>query len=105
MTFFLLFLAGACFCNFIPHLTAGLQGQYFPTPFARLHGSHVSSPVANVLWGSFNLGAGIALMHAHPIALELSAPMFSFVAGFVSLGVFLAWHFNLVMGHKRTPKA
>jgi hypothetical protein len=101
MNLFLQFLAGACLCNFIPHLAAGLQGQCFPTPFARLHGSRVSSPVANVLWGSFNLGAGIALLHAHPIALELSAPLFSFAIGFVSLGVFLAWHFNRVMGHKR----
>ena len=100
MDLFLQFLAGACFCNFIPHLAAGLQGQYFPTPFARLRKSRVSSPVVNVLWGSFNLCAGVALLHVHPLAFEPSAPIYTFAAGFVSLGVFSALHFNRVMGHK-----
>jgi hypothetical protein len=93
--------AGAFLCNFIPHLVAGLQGIHFPTPFARLHGSSVSSPVGNVLWGSFNLGAGIALLSASPISIELGAPLLTFASGFLGLGVFLAWHFNRVMGHKR----
>jgi hypothetical protein len=100
MSVFLQFLAGACLCNCIPHLASGLQGQYFPTPFARLHGSRVSSPVANVLWGSFNLGAGIALLHFNPVALDLAPPLYAFAAGFVLLGVFSGWHFNKVMGHK-----
>jgi hypothetical protein len=95
------FFAGAFLCNFIPHLVAGLQGRFFPTPFARLHGSRVSSPVINVLWGSLNLGAGVALLRSSPIRIELGSPLFAFVLGFVGLGVFLAWHFNRVMGHKR----
>jgi hypothetical protein len=95
------FFAGAFLCNFIPHLAAGLQGQFFPTPFARLHGARDSSPVVNVLWGSFNLAAGVALLDSSPVSLELGAPLVVFSIGFLGLGVFLAWHFNKVMGHKR----
>lgn len=100
MTLYFQFLAGAVFCNCIPHLAAGLQGQYFPTPFSRLYKSRVSSPVANVLWGSSNLAAGIALLHVYPFELELAAPACMFASGFVLLGVFCAWRFNRVMGHK-----
>jgi hypothetical protein len=99
MSFFLQFLAGAFLCNFIPHLVSGVQGQHFPTPFSQLRGLKVSSPVVNVLWGSFNLGAGIALLHFYPVALELGASLYSFIVGFVFLGVFSGWHFNRVMGN------
>ena len=100
MNFFSHFLAGALLCNFLPHLAAGLQGQRFPTPWARLRGAKVSSPIENVLWGSFNLGAGIALLHASPIALEWSAPLAAFSAGFLALGLFLAWHFERLLGRR-----
>ena len=101
MSLFANFLAGSLLCNFIPHLVAGLQGSRFPTPFARFHGSRVSSPVTNVLWGSLNLAGGVALLRAFPVTLELSAPLFAFGLGFLSLGVFLAWFFNRVLGKQR----
>src|ERR1700716_4430744 len=92
------FFAGAFLCNCIPHLVAGLQGAPFPTPFAKPRGVGNSSPPVNFLWGSFNLGAGIALLSASPISIELGAPLLTFASGFLGLGVFLAWHFNRVMG-------
>ncbi len=93
--------AGAFLCNFIPHLVAGLQGYAFPTPFARLRGARVSSPVVNVLWGAFNLVAGIALLHSSPVGFELGLPLLSFSFGFIGLGIFLAWHFGRVLGQSR----
>jgi hypothetical protein len=101
MEFVCHFFAGAFLCNFIPHLVAGLQGFPFPTPFARLHGARLSSPLVNVLWGSFNLGAGVALLSASPVSIELSAPFFVFAFGFVGLGAFLAVHFGKIMEHRR----
>jgi hypothetical protein len=95
------FFAGVFLCNFIPHLVAGLQGAPFPTPFARLHGARLSSPLVNVLWGSVNLGAGVALLFASPITIELSLPLFVFAFGFLGLGAFLAVHFGKVMEHRR----
>jgi len=61
MNYVAVFFAGAILCNCIPHLTAGLQGVPFPTPFARPRGVGTSSPFANFLWGAFNLGAGLAI--------------------------------------------
>ena len=95
------FFAGAFLCNFIPHLVAGVQGMRFPTPFSRLHGARLSSPLVNVLWGSFNLAAGVALLSTSPISIELSTPLFAFAFGFLGLGSFLAVHFAKVLEHNR----
>lgn len=38
MIYVTLFFAGVFLCNAVPHLAAGLQGQPFPTPFARPRG-------------------------------------------------------------------
>jgi hypothetical protein len=44
-----LFFAGAFLCNSIPHLTKGLQGEPFPSPFAKPPGKGNSSPLVNFL--------------------------------------------------------
>jgi len=57
------FFTGALLCNALPHLAAGLQGRRFQTPFARPRGVGESSALVNVLWGFFNLLAGLALLY------------------------------------------
>src|SRR5258706_5403418 len=97
------FFAGAFLCNCIAHLVAGLQGAPFPTPLSRPRGIGNSSPLVNFLWGSFNLAAGVALLAALPISIELSAPILVFAAGFLALGAYLAVRFGKVMERRRGP--
>jgi hypothetical protein len=59
MHYVLTFFAGAFLCNCIPHLSSGLRGAPFPTPFAKPKGVGNSPPFLNFLWGSFNLFIGI----------------------------------------------
>jgi len=56
------FFGGAFLCNALPHLTRGLCGSAFPTPFARPPGRGLSPAWLNVLWGLFNLVAAYALL-------------------------------------------
>lgn len=91
------FLTGALLCNALPHLSAGLQGKAFPTPFARPRGVGLSSALINVLWGFVNLVAGLALLTTHPVQVSLT-PEFGLVcAGALALGVYLATHFAKVL--------
>jgi hypothetical protein len=58
------FLAGAVLANAVPHLTNGVSGRPFQTPFANPPGQGLSSSTVNVLWGSFNLAVGYGLLRA-----------------------------------------
>ncbi len=91
-----LFFAGAFLCNCIPHLTAGLQGVAFPTPFARPRGVGNSSALINFLWGAFNLAAGLALLSRHGVVLGLNVDCLALAAGALLLGVYLSRHFAKV---------
>ena len=84
--FILSFIAGALVCNSIPHLTAGLRGELFPSPFTAPRGIAPSPPELNVLWGAANLFIGLFLF-CHPVWL-------GFIIGFVAAGWFLAKHFG-----------
>jgi hypothetical protein len=59
-----LFFAGAFLVNSVPHFTNGISGRPFPSPFASPPGQGMSSPIINVLWGSFNFVVGIILLRA-----------------------------------------
>jgi hypothetical protein len=93
--FILSFVAGALICNSIPHLTAGLRGEHFPSPFTAPRGIAPSPPEMNVIWGAANLFIGIWLS-CHMVWL-------GFVPGFVISGYFLARNFGKVRaaGFKR----
>ena len=56
------FFAGAFLANAIPHFVSGVCGRPFPTPFASPPGRGLSSPVVNVLWGTFNFAAAYFLV-------------------------------------------
>lgn len=95
------FLAGVLICNAVPHLAAGLRGEAFPTPFARLHGAGLSSPLVNVLWGWFNLFLGLAILPPRIVLFGPVMPLFNtlwlaFALGFLLAGVYLAWRFGRV---------
>ncbi|HYP63875.1 MAG TPA: hypothetical protein VEQ16_08305 [Acidocella sp.] len=93
--FVLSFLAGALISNAIPHLTAGLRGEPFPTPFTTPRGIAPSPPELNVVWGSANLFIGL-LLFSHPVWL-------GFAIGFVVAGWFLAKNFGKVRANGFKP--
>lgn len=86
--FVLSLIAGALICNSIPHLSAGLRGEWFPSPFTAPRGVALSPPELNVLWGAANLFLGL-LLFWHQIWL-------GFAIGFVLAGWFLAKNFGKV---------
>ena len=92
----LLFLAGALLCNAIPHLASGTCGDPFPSPFAKPHGVGNSSPLVNVLWGSANLFAGVALMIAWLPGQGMWPGLGAAGLGWLAIGVFAARHFGAV---------
>ena len=94
------FFAGAFLCNCLPHLLAGLQGAPFPSPFARPPGVGDSSPLVNVLWGAFNLLAGLALLAWRPVTIGFHPEFAALAVGFVALGVSMARHFGQVRARK-----
>jgi hypothetical protein len=88
------FFSGAFLANAVPHFVMGTTGRKFPSPFASPPGKGLSSPVVNVVWGFANLIFGIALAPAGEHARLLSTPGLAMAAGFLLMGIFLAWHFG-----------
>lgn len=56
------FFGGAFLANCLPHLSNGISGRPFQSPFASPPGQGLSSSVVNVLWGFFNLAVGYLLV-------------------------------------------
>ena len=50
-----LLLLGAFILNAVPHSVNGVSGRSFPTPSASPPGRGLSSPLANVRWGTLNV--------------------------------------------------
>jgi hypothetical protein len=57
------FFAGAFLANAVPHFTNGVSGRPFTSPFGSPPGQGPSPAWVNVLWGSFNLLIGYALVY------------------------------------------
>jgi len=87
---------GALLCNSIPHLTAGLQGTAFPTPFAKPRGIGDSSPFVNFLWGTFNAVAGITLLAHRPVTIGVNLDCLWLFIGLFVPGSYLSLHFGKV---------
>jgi len=93
------FLAGAFAANFVPHFVAGVSGRPFPSPFATPPFRGLSSPVVNVLWGLFNLGAAYTLLAGvGSFEPRQSAHLVAAVAGFGLASVGLARKLGRLMG-------
>lgn len=91
---FLLIPAGVFLCNSIPHLTAGLRGEVFPTPFARPRGKGPSSALVNFYWGAANLAWGLFIL-LRVLARHAFLPFGPLYLGLGALliGAYLAGHF------------
>jgi len=96
MNYVAIFFAGAFLCNSIPHLTRGLQGAPFPTPFSRPPGTGDSSPIVNFLWGAFNFIAGLCLLSHHPVVVGFNPTFYTVLAGAVLIGIHCSLHFGKV---------
>lgn len=85
------FFAAAFLTNGIPHFVNGVSGRRFRTPFARLSGTKLSSPITNVIWGSANFAVALLLFanagRAYIGTLEDTAAI---AAGVLLTGVMLA---------------
>jgi len=96
MYYVLTFFAGAFLCNCIPHLSSGLRGAPFPTPFAKPRGVGNSPPFLNFLWGSFNLFIGIYVLSIYPVVIGPNPSCLALVAGALTMGAYLSLHFGKV---------
>lgn len=103
MNYVALFFAGALLCNAIPHLTCGLRGAPFPTPFATPRGVGDSTPLVNVGWGFANLVAGLFVLSRHPIGLAFNPNLIALLAGGLTLGIYSSLHFGKVRRDKLSP--
>jgi hypothetical protein len=91
-----LFFAGAFLINSVPHFTNGISGRPFPSPFASPPGQGMSSPLINVLWGSFNVIVGIILLRAGRFDSKRLVAMVTVGAGGLLTAVMLANAFGQV---------
>jgi len=98
LNYIALFFAGAFLCNAIPHLVAGLQGQPFPSPFAKPPGRGNSPALVNFIWGAVNALIGLFLLSLFPPVLGLNGECVAVALGAVLLGLGLAHHFGRVRG-------
>lgn len=91
------FLAGILLVNGVPHFVQGISGNRFQSPFAKPPGVGESSPLVNVLWGSFNLTAGYSLLkYLGLVEIGLNGPTAAAVAGGLLTAIALAIHFGKV---------
>jgi len=89
------FLGGAFLVNAVPHFTNGVSGRRFPSPFASPPGKGESSPVANVLWGAFNVALGYLLVcRVGEFDLHQTYSVVALGAGGLLMGVQLAQWFG-----------
>ena len=91
-----LFFAGAFLVNAVPHFTNGVSGRPFPSPFASPPGQGMSSPVVNVLWGTFNLVAGVFLSRVGGYDSRRSSAVLTAAAGGLVMAIMLANAFGQV---------
>ena len=96
MAYVMILLAGALLCNCIPHLSCGLSGTAFPTPFARPRGVGNSPPLINFLWGTSNLFVAIVITTRRFASIETIPGLATLAAGFLLTGLYLSMHFGKV---------
>jgi hypothetical protein len=91
------FFGGAFLVNTVPHLTNGVSGRSFPTPFANPPGQGLSPAWVNVLWGLFNLLVGYLLVcRVGNFSLRRTRDVAVLGAGAVLMGIMLAQAFARV---------
>jgi hypothetical protein len=93
------FFGGAFAANAVPHLTSGLSGRAFQSPFAKPPGRGLSSATVNFLWGFVNAGiAYLLVLRVGEFHLRSWHDIGSFALGVMLLGLFCARHFGQFHG-------
>jgi hypothetical protein len=87
------FFSGAVLANVVPHFVAGIQGNRFPTPFAKPRGIGLSSPTVNMAWALFNLLIGALLFKAGRLADGELVNSIAFFAGIAVLSLLMSKRF------------
>jgi hypothetical protein len=90
------FTAGLFFCNGIPHLTCGLRGEPFPSPFSKPPGIGLSSALVNFFWGASNIAIGVFLLLISSFVLGLNLESALFAIAFLIIGIPTSRHFEKV---------
>jgi hypothetical protein len=54
----------------------------------------------NVIWGFFNITAGLFVLSRHPTALEFNSSLTALLVGGLSIGIYLSLHFGKVRRDK-----
>ena len=88
------FFAGTFLANVVPHFVHGISGNPFPTPFARLQGKELSSPIVNVAWVLFRVGK---------VSSDNWA-LVAFFAGIIALSLWLSFLFTKRQASSATAK-
>lgn len=93
------FFGGAFLANSIPHLTNGVSGHPFQSPFATPPGVGLSSSTVNVLWGLLNLAIGYLLVcRVGGFELRKTRNVLPLAAGILVISIMLARTFGRFYG-------
>jgi len=80
--------------NAAPHFLNGASGDPFPSPFANPPGKGLSSPLVNVLWGSFNLLVGYILLRVGRTSTRNKISMLILFLAVLAGGIMLSLSFT-----------
>ena len=83
-------LAGMALANVVPHFVNGISGHPFPSPFGNPPGLGNSSPLSNVLWGSFNLVIGYLLFKFGRVTEKRTISLVILFAGILCQAIVLS---------------
>jgi len=93
------FFGAVFFANAFPHFLQGVSGSPFQSPFAHPPGEGLSSSVANVAWGLFNLGAAYMLLgRVGRFHHRTTSHILVFAVGFAAMALQLGWYFGRFHG-------
>jgi len=89
------FFGGVFLVNAVPHFVSGACGRSFPSPFSSPPGKGKSSPMLNVLWGTFNFVIGYLLVcRVGDFRLRRTPDVVMLGAGGLVMAIMLASHFG-----------
>lgn len=93
------FFGGVFFANTIPHLTNGISGRPFQSPFSSPPGRGLSSSLLNVVWAMINLIiAYLLVLRVGTFDLRDTADIIVFGLGFALMAVALSIAFGRFHG-------
>jgi hypothetical protein len=90
---------GAFLMNALPHLSKGVAGERFQSPFAKPPGEGRSSSTVNFVWGFVNLAIGYVLVcRVGVFDLRDTADVLAFGLGVLIIGLLSARQFGRFNG-------